>query len=216
MKKARPNPYIWVTWIVGLLAADDSCRWAPWFKSHFQYDKVEKGDGQLKQWKADHGEMVTKRAARLRADGFTVYLEDQNKFTLRGKTGIELAGTPDIVAIKGDDALVVDCKSGKRRDKDYWQVCIYMFVLPITHEACKGLRLRGEVQYTDGPLKIHPDEGEEVVERIAAQVKESGGATEPARVPSRRECKFCNIGPKDCPARIDDNAPVATATSDAF
>lgn len=206
MSEKRKTPYIWVTWITGILAGDDHCAWAAWFKAHNKYDKVERKDGQLTKWKSDHGQMVKQRAEELRKDGYTVYLEDQNKFNLEGKTGITLGGTPDIVAIKGDDALVVDCKSGKRRDKDYFQVCIYMLVLPLTHDACKGRKLRGEIRYSDAPLKVHQDEAEDVRTRIFDQIKRTGGDAEQKRVPSRGGCKFCDISKADCPKRIENLA----------
>lgn len=221
----RPNPYLWVTWLVGILAADDNCRWAAWFKGHNKYQKVPKSDGNLKQWKADHGDMVTKRAAQLVADGYVVHVEDQNKFTIKGRTGIDLGGCPDIVAVRRRpstvepgaediDALIVDCKSGKRRDKDYWQVCIYQMVVPHYHELGKGLMFRGEIQYTDGTIKIGDEEAQENFDRIAKQIQESGGPDAPARVPSRRECKFCDITKADCPKRIEDTAagPATTTT----
>lgn len=222
-REARKSPFVWVTWVTGLLAGDDSCTFAPWFKAHHKYDKVARDDNALKQWKAGHAEMVKKRAAELTKAGYTVFLEDQNKFSLVGNTGITLSGTPDIVAVWPDvpgsliavpeiDALVVDCKSGKRRDKDYWQVCIYMMALPHTHPALKDRRVHGEVRYKDGPLKIHPDEEEEVRDRIVKQVRDSGGSgPPPAAVPSKRECKFCDISKADCARRIesvdDVNAP---------
>jgi len=222
----RRKPYIWVTWIVGILAADDNCRFAPWFKSHNKYRKVQKDDGPLKVWKANHGDMVTKRAAQLRADGYTVYLEDQNKFTLQGKTGIELGGCPDIVAIKYEpvsesvppldatieDAVIVDCKSGKRRDKDFWQVVIYQMVVPHTHPIGKGLMFRGEVQYTDGILKIGDEEAQEQFDRVAKQIQESGGTEPQPATPSRRECGFCDITKADCPKRIEQDDTSATTT----
>ncbi len=34
-----------------------------------------------------------------------------------------------------------------------------------------------------------------------------GGRAVPPRVPSRDECRWCDIGPADCPERIDDPAP---------
>lgn len=224
MSERRNGPYIWVTWITGILAGDDSCGFSAWFKAHNKYDKVQKDDNTLKQWKADHGAMVKKRAEELRKAGYTVYLEDQNKFTMTGKTGIALAGTPDIVAVwqhpepppHGIDAIVVDCKSGKRRDKDYWQVCIYMMVLPHTHDACKGRRIHGEVRYQDAPLKIHPDEEEEIRDKIVKQIGTTGGDQEQRKVPSRRECRFCDITKADCPKRVDDAPDVQPTHTGMF
>lgn len=206
MATPRNGSYVWVTWITGALATDDQCRYAAWFKSHFKYDKVERTDGTLTKWKSEHGEMVHARAQSLIADGWTVFLEGQNKFTLPGKVAT-VAGTPDIVAVQNGNVLVIDCKSGKPRDKDFWQVCIYLLVLPLTHAACKDRRLVGEVQYRDHSLMIQPEEFTRAMrEQITAQIRETGGPTPPARVPSYQECLFCDISKADCPDRIEKRA----------
>lgn len=216
MAERRRSPFIWVTWVTGLLAGDDSCRWAAWFKAHHTYDKVERDSGKLAQWKSDHGVMVQLQADFLRERGWTVYLENQNKFYLDGRAA-KLSGTPDIVATKDLDALVVDCKSGKRRDKDVWQVMVYMLALPRTHEACKGRVLRGQVVYVDHVIDIPPQQFTEAYQsRIVRQLQESGGDTAPERVPSARECRFCDIPTHDCSARVESDTEEAVAAHDLF
>lgn len=203
MATPRNGSYTWVTWITGLLATDDQCRYAAWFKSHFRYEKVGRTDGTLAKWKAEHGAMVTARVASLIADRWTVFTEAQNKFSLKGKVAI-LAGTPDIVAVRDGAALVVDCKSGQPKDKDFWQVCIYMLVVPLVHPAVKDKRLVGEVQYQTHSLIVQPEEFTLAQrEQITEQIRETGGSTQPARVPSFHECRFCDISKQDCPERIE-------------
>lgn len=195
-----------------MLASDDQCRWSPWFRSHFQYEKVGRTDGTLAKWKADHGAMVNARASALTADGWLIFLEGQNKFTLPGKAAT-LAGTPDIVAVRDGEGLIVDCKSGKPRDKDFWQVCIYLMVLPLVHPGCQSLRrIVGEIEYLDHSLTIQPEEFTQAMrEQISAQIRETGGPTPPARVPSYRECLFCDVGKQDCPQRIEKAATTEVA-----
>lgn len=207
MATPRNGAFIWATWITGLLAGDDHCRWSAWFRAHFQFDKVNRTDGSRAKWKAEHGDMVNARVGSLIADGHTVFLEAQNKFILPGKAAT-LSGCPDIVALRDGDGLVVDCKSGKPRDKDFWQVCIYLLVLPLTHPACRDRRLLGEVQYRGHSLTIQPEEFTLAQrEQITAVIREVGSPTPPARVPSFRECMFCDIGKGDCPDRIEKRAP---------
>jgi Holliday junction resolvase len=216
---ARRAPYIWTTWITGLLATDDSCRWAAWFKAHFTFTKVERDDSALTKWKAEHGDMVTARVAELRAEGWTVTIEEQNAFKQKGKkTGALLSGKPDIVATRGADALVVDCKSGTRKDKDFWQVAIYLVMLPLVRpEIFGGRRLVGELRYRDGALLIQPEEmTPDVRARISAQLLETGGLEPPDRVPSERECSFCDIGPHDCAARLELAAAAPATITDLF
>jgi hypothetical protein len=215
---ARRTPFIWVTWLTGLLSTDDSCRWAAWFKAHFTFAKVERDDSALTKWKAEHGDMVTARVAALRADGWTVTVEEQNAFKQKGKkTGALLSGKPDIVATRGADALIVDCKSGARKDKDFWQVAIYLVMLPLVRpDIFAGRRLVGELRYHDGALLIQPEEmTPDVKARISAQLLETGGLVPPEKVPSERECGFCDISAADCAERVE-LAAATTTTTDLF
>jgi hypothetical protein len=216
---ARRSPYIWTTWITGLLATDDNCRWSAWFKAHFTFTKVERDDSALTKWKAEHGDMVTARVAELRAHGWTVTVEEQNAFKQHGKkTGALLSGKPDILATRGADALIVDCKSGARKDKDFWQVAIYLVMLPLVRpEICAGRRLVGELRYRDGVVLIQPEEmTPDVRARISTQLIETGGLVPPEKVPSERECAFCDIGPADCAERLELAAAAAPPTTDLF
>jgi hypothetical protein len=60
-------PYIWVTWLTKLLAGEDQCQYAPWFKAHFKFDKVDRGFD-LAAWTAEHAAMVRARAIELQRD----------------------------------------------------------------------------------------------------------------------------------------------------
>ena len=203
MAIARDVPYIWVTWITGLLAGGNHCEWATWFRAHFQgYDKRPSNFAQA-TWRAQHSEMVRTRAARLRAQGYDVYIEDQNSFSYQGKAAT-LGGKPDLVAVRETEALVVDCKTGKQRDSDYFQVLTYMLLLLRTHSACHHHTLAGEIQYQDSSQFIEPQElTSEHKQLIRTIIERVAGDTTLPRVPSYGECRFCEIGRKDCPERID-------------
>lgn len=205
MTTPRDGSYIWVTWITGLMSADKQCEWAAWFRAHFQgFDRVP-SDFDLAAWKAAHGEMVRARADELRGEGYTVDAEGQ-KVTLKGKAAT-LGGVPDLVAVRDGEGLVVDCKSGKPRDSDAFQVLTYMLVLPLTHEACRHLSLAGEVQYRDSRLPIAPEKlTDELKGLIRATIERVGGDAEPPRVPSASECRFCDITAAACPERVEEAA----------
>ena len=129
----RPHPFLWVTWLSKLMAGERQCQWASWFRCHYEWNKVPSGCD-LARWTADHAELVRTRRATLQAQGFTVYTEEQNSFTLMGTTGIEVSGKPDIVAIQGTEAYVEDCKTGTPRHSDHLQVLVYMLSLPPRRE----------------------------------------------------------------------------------
>lgn len=216
MTVPRDGSYIWVTWITGLMAADKHCEWSAWFRAHFQgFDKVP-SDFDLAAWKAAHGEMVRARADELRGQGYSVFVEDQNKFSLKGRAAT-LGGVPDLVAVRDGQGLVVDCKSGKQRDSDSFQVLTYMLVLPLTHEACRGISLAGEVQYRDSRLPIPPQKlGDELKGLIRATIERVGGAEPLPKVPSLSECRFCDLTVADCPDRVEEAQRVEVVGTDLF
>ena len=93
---------------------------------------------------------------------------------------------PDLVAVRGAEALVVDCKSGKQRDSDSFQVLTYMRVLPLTHAACRDLPLAGEVQYRDASVHIAPGQlTDELKGLIRGTIARVGSETPAVKVPTR-------------------------------
>ena len=44
--------------------------------------------------------------------GYTVYMENQNSFRLRGRYAT-LAGKSDLIAVKNADAVIIDAKTGR-------------------------------------------------------------------------------------------------------
>ena len=199
MPTLRREPYVWTTWITGLLSGDKHCRWAPWFRSHYTYAKTET-DFNLFKWKGEHADFVRDIATRMRADGWQLFLEDQNKFRLKGQRGM-FAGVADIVAMRPGFVKVVDGKTGKRRDSDVWQVLIYLAELPLGSPLMiAGQQLDGEVVYRDGAQHVeNPDQS--MTDRIWATVREASGDDEPERTPSPSECAHCDI--LDCPDRME-------------
>jgi len=206
----RSNPFTWVSWLSKLMAGEKQCEWACWFRSHYIWEKLPSGLD-LAKWTADHTQLLRARKAELEAEGFTVYAEDQNSFTLKGTDGIEVSGKPDIVAIRGEEAYVEDCKTGTPRHSDHFQVLIYMLSLPYVEGHCKGRKLEGRLIYNNTIVDVPSS-------RIDAELKElfrktvlSIGGPEPAeKVPSWGECRYCDISKADCPERIETQAEAVT------
>lgn len=203
-----PKPYIWVSWITGLLAGTSKCQWSAWFKAHYHYAKrPEENTGNLAQWNRDHREMVDARVNLMRADGWEVRVETDNAFKIEGRTAT-LAAKPDIVGVRGIEARVIDEKSGQPRDSDPWQVKVYMWGLPLVSPF---KAIDGEVQYRGHIVEIKAAElTEDAVKSITGTLSLVGGPEEPPRTPSLDECRFCNIA--DCPDRMNP-PPESTAAS---
>lgn len=87
----RTNPFAWVTWLSKLMAGEKQCEWACWFRSHYIWDKLPNGL-YLAKWTADHAQLLRVRRAALEDQGFAVYTEEQNSFTLTGKTVLTIGG----------------------------------------------------------------------------------------------------------------------------
>lgn len=205
------KPYLYVTWLAKLLGGQQ-CTWSAWFKAHFKYDKYEEQAMDLVKWNRDHNALMARRRKALEAEGWTVTSEEQNAFKLEGASAI-VAGKPDLVATKDGQVLVVDGKTGRQRESDIWQVLFYLYAIPKSRPDLQGA-LVGEVEYKSGDvITLTTDELQgERMEQLVDLIQIVAGDTPPQRVPSRPECKVCNIGPKDCPQRVQ--AEQTTAVGD--
>lgn len=192
------KPYVWVTWLAKAIASDAPCMYSPWFRAHYQYTKYEEQASNLGEWNRKHTALMIPRRQELEAAGYTCRVEEP--FKLKGKTA-DIAGKMDLVAIKGDDVLIVEGKAGADRDSDVWQVLIYLYAA--RHLWRKTLRLEGEVHYPHGDVILTPDElTDERLALMFSTLATIAGEAAPAKRPSRDNCRFCNIGPNDCPQRV--------------
>jgi len=188
----RPQPYVWPSWISKHIAKESKCWYAPWFKATHFYKKVldPSREAFLAEWTKTHDAMVNQRAAQMKADDWTVRVEDEGEFKLEGKAAT-LAGKPDIVGQREGYALIIDAKSGKARESDHWQVRTYMFAIPLCwlsgHKS-----LHGEVQYQDRAVAVEFEERH--VERIAEAIRKIADVAHPPEaVPSSFECGRCDL-----------------------
>lgn len=199
------KPYCWVTWVSGVLAGDKQCQWAPWFRSHFRFQKKDDGSFDRASWTADHIALVSLRAEELRRDGWTVSLENENSFRLHGQT-VTLSGKPDILARRCGEALVVDAKTGKQRHSDWWQVLLYLMALPKCFDDLRGITLRGEVCYRTQRIVVQPEElNADRLAQMFVVLRSVGAEERPDKTPSPYECSACDISAADCPERFHRN-----------
>lgn len=214
MATARSGkPYVYVTWLAKILGGRQ-CLWAAWFMSHFKYQKFEAEAFDLAEWNRDHARLMRDRATELEENGWTVATEDQNKFALEGTSAV-VAGKPDIVATMPGHILIVDGKTGRARESDWWQVLLYLFAWPIARPEMRGA-LEGEIHYKQNDRRLSVTLQELTDQRrddIVQLVKVVAGERPPRRAPSRDECARCNIGFADCPERFKETqlAPTTAA-----
>ena len=220
MSSERPGrPYIWVSWITKPLAAESQCAFTLWFKAHYKYAKYDtRGSFDLAAWTANHTALLKRRAEELDAEGWDLQVENENAFKLVGsRTGTILAGKPDLIAWKDGRTLIVDTKTGRQRDSDWWQVLVYMFALPLARPELVSGAIEGEVCYATGKKIAVPalDLTAERVQAIVDQLQAAGAEASPDHTPSSGECRVCDIGPSDCPWRIAES-PTPLLETDVF
>lgn len=212
---ARVTPYTYATWLTKAIAGEHHCHFSGWFKTHFMYPQTTR-DPNLDQWTAEHTVMVHDAASEFRSAGCAVYIEAQSSLRIRGQHGAVLAGKPDIVAVKGDTAVVVDCKTGIPKASDSLQTRLYMYLLKewSLHPARKCRRVLGEVRYKreeDETVRLPHAAADGVASLMRRYMRVFLNAAPPLPVPSYDECKFCELGRMFCPDRIEtDVAAVET------
>lgn len=205
------RPFVWVTWLTGLLAREQQCVFASWHKAHFRYAKLPDSTFDSAAWTADHAALVQRRAGELVDEGWRVRIENENAFRLKGQSAI-VAGKMDIVALRDGVVRIVDAKTGQQKHRDFFQLLIYLFALPKCWPELADHAIEGEVCYRDHTVPIggHELTATRIAE-IAAAVKAVAAAAPPQPVPSAGECGRCDVA--SCTARVDSDI-VETAVGD--
>lgn len=203
----RPETYIWATWLSPILAGESHCQWSAWFQANHQFPKPSVS---LNDWVINHDRLLQRRVRELEDEGFRVYIEDENTFKITSNTnGItkKVAGKADIVAIKGNRAIVEDCKTGKPKNADIMQVLTYMLLLPLQGgpRHCRDLKFEGRLVYNEEVLDIDSSNLDQNFKTEFRRLVTDTSTIEAARkVPSFRECKYCKISSLYCPDRVEE------------
>ena len=128
-----------------------------------------------------------------------------------------MSGKPDIVAIANHQGFVEDCKTGRKKNSDLYQVLIYLLLVPISIQRCRGLDLKGRLVYPDGVMEIQADQVDEAFkEQFRGAIALLSSTTPARKVPSFQECRYCDIAAKYCPERVESGQPENTNEHDLF
>lgn len=203
MTQKRRSPYIWVTWLTKLLVGEQSCEWMSWFKAHFtKFDKVP-SDFDLAQWTMNHTRMSRDLRVRLKAEGAEVFVEDQNSFRFP-YNGALLSGKADLVAHMPDGTICVyDVKTGQERASNQIQVLLYMYLLPLCHERYAGKMFTGCVYHGQDkqiPIDVSAVD-QSFIDNVEFYLDILVAENAPDAMPSKSECRFCDITKTDCLVR---------------
>ena len=127
-----------------------------------------------------------------------------------------LAGKPDLITQRDGQAVIVDVKTGQESASQIVQVMIYLYAIPRALERYRTLKLRGQATYLDHMVRILAEAvDDQFIQNLGALIRRLAADNPPARLPSRQECRFCDIGAADCPERMDEGSePEGGTTSD--
>ena len=215
MPRPRETPYVWTTWLARLLAGEASCEWSAWFRAHYQDWIKPPSDFDSTQWMLDHTALVNRERESREKLGYVVHTEGQNSFRLRGKNAT-LAGKPDLIAVKGQGAVIIDAKTGKSSPAHSAQVLIYMYAVPKALTEYRGVEFRGHVVYPESQVGIPVSAvDKKFTENLGSLIRRLASETPARRVPSAGECRFCDVTKADCPERMEGIVP-GEATTDDF
>ena len=211
------GPCIWVTLLSKLLAGDESCEHAGWFKAQHDPHSWQRVPSTFDsaQWQIDHTALVHDLREDLTIRNFQVFAERQNEFRLQGKTAT-LAGRPDLIAQRDGSATIVDAKTGRPKDSDVVQVLLYMWSLPLALPQYRGMVFDGRVAYRDHDVQVPASAVDSrFIDRMASLIGRLAAPIPPVRVPSAWECGRCPITRTDCSERVEQEDLAAVGT-DAF
>ena len=132
------GPLISPVWLAGLLTGDAQCQWASWFRAHHEdWERGPQFSVSRIDWPCDYTARLLSCIKRVEQEGYRVSNGAPNGYLL-SVGGAMLSGRPDVIAVKGDDCVVIDFpedhpKFGSDIDptrSHETQVMIHMYTLP--------------------------------------------------------------------------------------
>ena len=215
--KRSVGPYIWVTWLTKLLAGENSCEWASWFRAQHEgssYEKVPQ-DFDAAGWMLSHTAAIHQCRQEFMSRGYQMFQEAQNSFTLKGRSAT-LGGKPDLIALRDDDGLILDVKTRQapaqpRRSSHDLHVRDSKGNPRISRDDIPG---RGRLPRTTGSRYRHRRWTRPSSRSVGSLITRLADETPAQKVPSLYECRFCDITEQDCGERFVGDIVMAGMTED--
>ena len=108
-------------------------------------------------------------------------------------------------------------KTGQESTSHVVQVMIYLYAIPRALERYRTLKLRGQVTYQDHTVRILAEAvDDQFIRNLGALNCRLAADKPPSRVPSRPECRFCDISGVDYPERADEGSEPEGGTTNDF
>ncbi len=220
MATKRDGVFVWITWLSRLMAGEQNCEWASWFKARYEhYDKAP-SDFDTAKWNIEHTLQLRRLRLERRKLGERVFLQGENAIRLTLPSGVVLAGKPDLITLPDGQPTapsdgqpttlwigqptIHDVKTGRERCSDRIQVMLYMHLAPQALPAYAGTRPAGCIVYNGSKVDIPPEAVDQKFIEAFEYFLDVIAGPEPAwKVPSCHECRFCDIARTECPERIE-------------
>jgi len=207
MAKKRDGVFVWITWLSKVMAGEQACEWASWFKAHFEAYKKVPSDFDSAKWKIEHTRKLRDLRLERLKNGDCVFMESENQIRYAAASGVCVVGKPDLIGVGDTGPIIYDVKTGQPRSSNEIQVLLYMHLLPLTVPAYRGTKPKGCVVYNDSRVNIPHEAVDEGFVRNFEYFLEVIGSANPAmKVPSRSECQYCDIAKSECPERVEGDS----------
>jgi hypothetical protein len=203
MGQPREGVYVWITWLSKVMAGEQSCEWASWFKAHNTYTKLP-NNFDLVAWTVEHTRRLRELNLDLRKRGEQVSTEGENVIKHFPETGTTLSGKPDLISVCGSAATIYDVKTGQPKTSDTIQVMLYMHLAPLTLPRLRGMRPSGCIVYAENRVTIPPEAVTQVfLDQFGYFLKVITNQEPAIKAPGPTECRFCDIPHTECRERHD-------------
>jgi CRISPR/Cas system-associated exonuclease Cas4 (RecB family) len=207
----RPQPYVHPSWLAKNVSGDRQCLLASYLQANFKIPPKPGNDFDSEGYKLKHQQTLVSYIGALHSDGYTVHAEKENSFWYKTKSGATISAQPDIVAMRDNEPMIVDIKTGKPKATDIAQVKLYMAMLPSSNLHGISAIPNGRLVYGVDEFEI---EASEVTSEFKRQVAQIMGALTtsdmPDPTPSLCECRYCPVS-HVCPYKTEQ---VAEGTDD--
>lgn len=204
MTVKRKAPYVYATWLAEVMAGERACDFALWFKAHHQDWQQPPNDFDSASWNMKHTMMLRELRREITNDrpNSTVYVEGQNQFWLE-RNGVTISGKADLVEIRKNTVLIYDAKTGKPKSSHQVQMLLYMSELSKNTMRFGEREVAGVLRYANDGEIIVPMPQDLSTFYASLDSALDMIHDQPPPSPSFAECRFCNIGKEDCPARVE-------------
>ena len=167
-----------------------------WTRIHSDFDQVK--------YSIRHTELMRRSTNNLESQGYEVQQEYENEFRLKLQ-GATISGRPDLIAVRGNEALILDVKAAQPSPAHQAQVMLYIMLLQLAGDIYRDLDMSGQVRYgEDHTMDVAGrDVDDEFRDVVTSLIGRLTAKEAPRKVPSTAECRFCPIPREYCPERIE-------------